>query len=542
MAQFRPEHFSGTVRTTKDDLRFGPLKTRRVNTTPPDTYGRNGDFIIIDDTATSDEVLAISRVPVDVSYCQKIPFIVAGGTFTITAASGVYTITIATMDDFIDQVTRAAIPELRVEFTDPKTPEGDQNFLLHANSVTFADGTSDLPSILGIAGLQLGEVIVALGEWECFTTGAGQIDVAEDGTAVAGTPFSELNFTGTGVSSVVDSGSGRVTITISGGGAVGGPGYGVIVGDSGTAAATIATETITFGGIDVTVVATDAGAGLDSVSFNLDIADLPDGAGAPVLGDTIAINIGGVTEEYPISAFSTLFATDAYNRIAGGDSGIATAVGVTDLITVNGTGINVRAVDAGAGLDTLNLVLDIADLADGAGPLVAGDEIAVNDGGTTVRHTIEEVVDAVLPGVDITIINSQPMLTLVDTTRLNKVLSVAESNLMFAENKVNDNDWIKIGDAGDADSSYIAEFDGTLVYASAHCENTGGNSKEMHFYIGASDSATLGTLSGGTNATFNNTTLNTDFSQGDRLRVRAVNGSGGNIQDTVVKLTLKWRG
>ncbi|MHA1806710.1 MAG: hypothetical protein ACTSX2_03990, partial [Candidatus Thorarchaeota archaeon] len=104
MAQFRPEHFSGTVRTTKDDLRFGPLKERRVNTTPPDTFGRNGDFIIIDDTATSDENLAISRVPVDVSYCQKIPFIVAGGDFTITAASGVYTITIATMDDFIEQV------------------------------------------------------------------------------------------------------------------------------------------------------------------------------------------------------------------------------------------------------------------------------------------------------------------------------------------------------------------------------------------------------------------------------------------------------
>ena len=199
-------------------------------------------------------------------------------------------------------------------------------------------------------------------------------------------------------------------------------------------------------------------------------------------------------------------------------------------------------VGLGAGLDTLNLVLDIADLPDGAGPLVPGDEIGVNDGGTTVRHTIAEVVDAVLPGVDITVINSQPMLTLIDTTRANKILSVAESNLMFAENKVNDNDWIKIGDAGDADSSYIAEFDGTLVYASAHCENTDGNSKEIHFYIGAADSATLGTLTGGTNATFNNTTLNTDFSQGDRLRIRAHNGSGGDIQDTVVKLTLKWRG
>jgi len=540
MAQFRPEHFSGTVRTTKDDLRFGPLKERRVNTTPPDTFGRNGDFIIIDDTATSDENLAISRVPVDVSYCQKIPFIVAGGDFTITAASGVYTITIATMDDFIEQVTRAAIPELRVEFTDPKTPSGGQNFLLHANSVTFADGTSDLPSILGIAGLQVGEVTVALGEWECFTTGSGQIDVAEDGTAVVGTPFSELNFTGTGVTSVVDSGSGRVTITISGG-AAGGPAYGTIVGDTGTAVATVVSELITFGGIGITVVAADAGAGLDTVSFNLDIADLPAGGGSPALGDTIAINIGGTTEEYPISALSSLFLGTAYSRIAGGDGGLAIAIG-SDTITVNGTGINVTATDAGAGLDTLDLVMDIADLPDGAGPLVPGDELGVDDGGTTVRHTIEEVVDAVLPGVDITVINSQPMLTLIDTTRLNKVLSVAESNLIFSENKLNDNDWIQIGNANDADASYIAEFDGTLVYASAHCESTGGNSKEIHFYIGAADSATLGTLVAGTNVSFNNVTANVDFSQGDRLRVRAQNGSGGDIQDTVVKLTLKWRG
>ena len=540
MAQFRPEHFSGTVRTTKDDLRFGPLKERRVNTTPPDTYGRNGDFVIIDDTATSDEALAINRVPVDAQFCQKIPIVVAGGDFTITAASGVYTITIATMDDFVDQVNRAEIPELNVAFTNPKTPGGGQNFLLHAASVTFADGTSDLPSALGIAGLQAGEVVVPLGTWECFTTDSGQIDVAFGGTPVVGTPFSELNFTGAGVSSVVDSGSGRVTITISGGGG-GGVAYGSIAGDSGTAVATVASELITFGGIGVNVVATNGGAGLDTVSFNLDIADLPDGAGSPTLADSIAINIGGTTEEYPISALSTLFLGTAFSSIAGGDGGTAVAIG-SDTITVNGTGINVTATNAGAGLDTLDLVLDIADLTAGAGPLVSTDEIAVDDGGTTERHSISDVVDAALPGLTLTTINSQPMLTLVDTTRANKVLSVAETNMLFSDNKVNDQDWLRIGQASDADSGYIAQFDGTLVYASAHCENTDGNSKEIHFYIDGTDSATLGTLTGGANATFNNTTLNVDFDQGDRLRLRAFDGSGDDINDVVVLLTIKWRG
>jgi len=541
MAQFRPEHFSGTVRTTKDDIRFGPLSERRVNTIPPDTYGRNGDFVIVDDTATSDEILAVERVPVDVQYCQKIPFIVAAGDFTITAASGVYTITIATMDDFVEQVNRANIPELRVDFTNPKIPDGGQNFLLHANSVTFADGTSDLPSILGLVGLQTGEVIVPLGSWECFTTGSGQIDVARDGTAVTGTPFSELNFTGTGVSSVVDSGSGRVTITISGGGGGGGPGYGAIVGDVGTAIAVGASETITFGGVGVTVTATDAGAGLDTVSFDLDIADLPAGAGTPALTDSIAINIGGTTEEYLLSSLSSVFSTAAYNRIAGGDGGTATAINTTDLITFNGTGIDVVATDGGAGLDSIDLTLDIADLPDGAGPLTATDEIAVDDGGTTERHTISEVVDAALPGIAVTTIDGQLVLTVIDTTRANKVLSVAEQVWQFNENALGHLDWIRIGNASDADTGYIANFDGTVVGVSAHCENTGANSKDIHLFVNGVDNGSIGTLSGGANAIFRDNTLDIDFSQDDRIRLQAMGAGTGTIQDTVVKLTIKWR-
>ena len=227
MAHFVPEHFSGTVRTTKDDLRYGPLKWRRVNTIPPNTYGRNGDFVIVDDTAETDENQAISRTPVDVSICQKIPTTVTAGDFTVTATSGVYTITIASLDDFVEAITRAQIPELRVEYTDPKSPEGGNNFLLHANSVTFADGTSDLPSALGIAGAQAGEVVVPTGTWECFSPGPGGVFLEFGGVPVAGGPFSTLDFSGAGVSSIVDNGGGDATITIAGGGG-GGTAYGVI--------------------------------------------------------------------------------------------------------------------------------------------------------------------------------------------------------------------------------------------------------------------------------------------------------------------------
>ena len=147
-----------------------------------------------------------------------------------------------------------------------------------------------------------------------------------------------------------------------------------------------------------------------------------------------------------------------------------------------------------------------------------------------------------ITGLTTTIINGHPMLTLEDTTRSDKVLTVAETHLMFAENKLSDQDWIQIANANDADSSFIANFDGTVVNISAHCENTGGNSKEIRLYIDAVDTAGLGTLSGGANSTINDTTLNIDFSQGDRLRLRAINGTGGNIEDTVIKLTVKWRG
>ena len=446
MAKFT-EHFSGTVRTTKDAVRFGPLKLRRFDVIPNDDFGRNGDLVIVDNTADTSDDIAENRIPIDVSLCQKIPIVVTGGTFTITTASGVFPITIATVDDWVAAVNRAQIPGVRLVHD----PRG--SVTVNTVTSTWTDGTSDLPSALGIAGVQAGTFVVAVGTWECFPVGSTGIDVESSGVPVAPGDFTTFNFTGAGVSSIVDSGGGTVTITISGGGA-GGVAYGVIAGDVGTATATAASELITFGGIGITVTATNAGAGLDTVSFDLDIADLPAGAG----------------------------------------------------------------------------------------PLVDTDEIAVDDGGTTERHSIDDVVDAALPGVDVTTIDGQLVFTLVDTTRGNKVLSVAEQPLLFADNDLSDLEWMEIGDANNADSGYIMDFDGTVVFATGHCEDTGGNSKEIHLYIEGVDSATLGTLSGGADVSFSDNTLDVDFSQGDKIQCRAHDGSGGEIEDTVVKVTVKWRG
>ena len=143
-------------------------------------------------------------------------------------------------------------------------------------------------------------------------------------------------------------------------------------------------------------------------------------------------------------------------------------------------------------------------------------------------------------------VNGQPIIMFVDTTRgggsppIGKRLSVAEQTLAFSENRLGNNDWIQIGNASDADSGYIADFDGTLTYATGHCENTGTNTKNIHVFINNIDKGSIGTLSGGLNATFINTTIDVDFIQGDRIRLQA-QGAGGAIQDTVIKLTVRWR-
>ena len=166
--------------------------------------------------------------------------------------------------------------------------------------------------------------------------------------------------------------------------------------------------------------------------------------------------------------------------------------------------------------------------------------------GVTVTEPVADQVEVSVPGppagLALTTINGQPMLTVEDTTRANKILSVGEQVLVWSDNKLNDQDWLRLGDAKHADSGYVMDFDGTIVYASAHCRDTNGNSKEIRIYVDAVDIAGIGTLTGGTNIEINNTTLDVNFSQGQKIRLRAIDGSGDDIKDTVVKLTVKWRG
>lgn len=80
---------------------------------------------------------------------------------------------------------------------------------------------------------------------------------------------------------------------------------------------------------------------------------------------------------------------NAYTTITG-DVGSATAASSTD--TLNFTGVGITTTAANGAPDSVTLTLSIADLAAGVGPLVVGDEIAVNDGGSTLRFTFTDVV------------------------------------------------------------------------------------------------------------------------------------------------------
>lgn len=406
MAKFT-ELFSGTVRTTKDAVRHGPLKVRRVMATPPDTFGRNGDIIIVDDTAESTERLAENRVPTDIQLCQKIPITVSAGTFTITTGAGVFVITIASLDDVVEQVNRARIPGVEASIIDRANI-----FITCPSIVTFADGTSDFPSVTGIAGPNSGELTIATGTWECQVFPAS-VEVLDEGISLG--QFNAINFTGAGVVAS-DSGGGEAAITITGGGGGGSDAYVTITGDTGSSTAS---------GVDT-------------------------------------LDVIGVT---------------------GGIITTTAADGAPDSLT----------------LETVNVM-------------------------------------------EWSAINGQQVLTFEDPTRSDKRLSVTDHPIMFANNALDDDEWMDIGDASNTDVGYVADLDGTIVMATGQCEDANGNSKEIHVFVNGTDEGSVGTLSGGDNVQFVTTTLDIDFDQGDKIRLQAQNGSGGDIDDTVVKLTLKWRG
>jgi hypothetical protein len=329
--------------------------------------------------------------------------------------------------------------------------------------------------------------------------------------------------------------------------------FGVITGDTGTATADSPADTVAFTGTGITITAT---AGTNAaVSFALDVNGLTAGAETLVSTDTIAVYDGTATLKYTFA--------DVIE-----DFDIATGIGsATGLLVADGSG-NITAVDiavsgagAEAGLTITNgdgqagnptIGLDITGTAAAGENLAATDEIIVYNASASANEkmTGQELADGIsnlisLPGgLAVTTIGGQNVLTLIDSTRSNKVLSVESTDLTWSENRLGNNEWLQIGSAVDSTSGYIMPLDATIVMVTAQTADDNNNTKAIDLYIdGVSTTAGIVDFNPAVNGenTYSDTTLNIDVAAGEKLQLRGAS-TGGFIEDVVVTLWVKWRG
>lgn len=314
-----------------------------------------------------------------------------------------------------------------------------------------------------------------------------------------------------------------------------------VTGDSGTASADSSADTLSFVGATNGGITTTVTDDPEVVTFGITGVDLA------VFGGTLA------TTDFVIVNDSADAVTDLSTRITWANV-------ISDLnITTGG----VESVTASADEDELGITvggtatdptvgLDIVGQTDPDDDMDATDEFIVHDksegtGGANRKMTGQNIADGVLAisgldGLAVTTIGGQEILTLVDTTRSNKVLSIQETAMTWSENRIGNNDWLQIGNANDADSGYIVPLNATIVRVTAHTENDNNNTKDIDLYIDAANQGAIATFTAvnGENED-SDVTLNIDVTAGQKLRLRG-GATGGSVEDTVVTIWLKWRG
>jgi len=289
---------------------------------------------------------------------------------------------------------------------------------------------------------------------------------------------------------------------------------------------------VAVGGSDEVTITGDAGVNIDLDSATQTV--------------TFSMTGNGLTSSTGVAGTDEIV---VFNPTTGAPESITLDALVDDLDLVTSVSASTVAGQEGIVIDDTDpaapiVGLDIDGLTDSTDNLAAADEFVMNDGTNNVSVSGQQLADGVadilgLPEITASVINGQPVVTVTDSTRGDKQLSIDSNSYLWSENSLGNNDWVQIAGAGDADSGYIMPLDGTIVMATAHCENA-NNASTINIYNGASTTpvAAAGSFTASANAQFVNTTLNLDVAQGDRIRLRNV---GGQIQDTVITLYIKWR-
>ena len=230
-----------------------------------------------------------------------------------------------------------------------------------------------------------------------------------------------------------------------------------------------------------------------------------------------------------------------------GDSGDFELRSIESATGDNLLGLNIVNGDLANG--NAEIGLDINGLADSADNMAADDEFAVYDTSSTknVSMSGQQIADGTaallgLGSLELSTIDSQSFLTVVDDGRGGKKLSVDSTEFVFSENRLNPNNWINIGSSVNAFNGYVVPFDATVVYATSSCDAASGDFNLDIYVNGSPEGTAVSYANGDDNETQVNNTINIDVSKGDRLRVRAVSTSGsGRLEDTVISLFVKWR-
>ena len=378
--------------------------------------------------------------------------------------------------------------------------------------------------------------------------------------------------------------------------------YATITGGDGGSAAAILEDSITFNGEGINITATNAGAGFDTIAFDLDISDLVAGV-TVALSDEIAVDQAAdpnvrfsftdVVEDLDIpnaittNGLVTRTAANTYTSRSIVASADEDELGIT---VTNGDGVSGNPT---VGLDIFGLIDPAADMAvtdefplhdksegtAGANRKITGQNIAdgantlagpnlwetiSSDAGSTVANIRTDTltiaggtgISTAIAGDTVTItntdasvitistINGQPVPTFSDTTRGPKTLSVETIALVWSDTSLSADEFLEFQEANNADAGFNPPHNATIVKAPVVCEdNNGPGVRDIDLYLNGvlSTSGILSFTGAPTGQEIvSDVTLNINVATTDVIHLRGDSGANA-LADVAVVLFFKWR-